>query len=113
VQNLRTSIFGAVFGLALAAGIGFGATQLHASFATPASVSADDCDVSACPMEATAACPMDGAKAAAASVDKASCPTDGATTAQASTSVDKAACPTEAAKTADAAACPVSKDASI
>ncbi len=66
-NNLRKSVFGAIMGVAMAVGFGFGATQLHANIAA-AEAACDAAQV--CPVKAQAACPLDAAK----TVDRDSCP---------------------------------------
>lgn len=76
MQDLRKSIFGALFGLALAVGLGVGATQLHASVTA---TSAKDCDTAqVCPTKAKDACPIEESAAKASSAT--SCPMGKSTT---------------------------------
>ncbi len=75
MQDLRKSIFGALFGLALAVGLGVGATQLHASVTA---TSAKDCDTAqVCPTKAADACPIESAAKASSAT---SCPMGKSTT---------------------------------
>ncbi|MDA0336988.1 MAG: hypothetical protein O2782_17625 [bacterium] len=64
MQNLRKSIFGALLGIGIAVGFGFGATQLYASVATDAATTCDTASV--CPVKPSA-CPTDAKTSAATS----------------------------------------------
>ncbi len=56
MQNVRKSIFGALLGIGIAVGFGFGATQLYASVTTNAAITGDAASV--CPTKSSA-CPTD------------------------------------------------------
>lgn len=72
-NSLRTSAFGVVVGLALATGLGVGATMLSASVSTPAAQQTQSCDKPAiCPLQDKVSCPVNSK--ARADVSRQSCP---------------------------------------